>query len=256
MNGIVGRIAAFGVVGGVFLGGGCDRDSPSPTPQPPARATAPPAAASDDERAELRADLGARSTAPRPALQEGSVLPPNHPPINRPDGLAPSEPRRSGSEPSGGLTLTVPPEWQATPVRSAMRREQFALPRAEGDEEDGELVVFDSRSLGGGGGTDDNLARWRSMMTTRAGTPVSAEAAKREDLEQNGMKIALLDVAGRYTPAQMPGVPVGGPKDDYRMLAAVIEAGDERVFIRATGPAATMAKHAAAFREYVLSVRR
>ena len=48
------------------------------------------------------------------------------------------------------FTFDPPAEWLQETVSSPMRLAQFALPRAEGDVEDAELVVF---YFGGSGGT-------------------------------------------------------------------------------------------------------
>lgn len=156
---------------------------------------------------------------------------------------------------AGELKFDAPNDWTPQTPSSRMRKAQFALPRAAGDSEDAELIIFDSRSLGGGGDAESNLARWRGMMTTADGQPIGDDAVTRENMSVGDAKVYFLDATGRFAPAQMPGMAAGAPKDNYRMLAAVIEAGDERWYIRATGPAATMAKHANAFRTFLQSFK-
>ena len=62
------------------------------------------------------------------------------------------------------LSGTVPGDWQAVkPSFPRFRKQQFALPRAKGDDADGVLIVFHF-GKGGGGTLKDNLARWYGMV--------------------------------------------------------------------------------------------
>ena len=61
---------------------------------------------------------------------------------------------------AAGLTFTAPDTWKKVATSSSMRVAQYALPRAAGDTQDAELVVY---YFGGSGGTvEANLARWRT----------------------------------------------------------------------------------------------
>ena len=51
---------------------------------------------------------------------------------------------------AAGFTYTAPAAWKPVTTTSSMRVAQFALPRAAGDSQDGELVVY---YFGGSGGT-------------------------------------------------------------------------------------------------------
>jgi hypothetical protein len=136
-----------------------------------------------------------------------------------------------------------------------MRRATYLLPRAEGDPADGEVVIFDSHTLSGGGGIDDNFARWRGMMKTADGAAVPESAAKREDFEKDGVKVAMMEVPGKYTPSAMGPTPPAGPVDNALMLAAVVQVNGTSIYIRGTGPTATMEKHRADFRALLESIR-
>ena len=73
---------------------------------------------------------------------------------------------------AAGLTYTTPAGWKPVTTASAMRVAQFALPRAAGDAQDGELVVY---YFGGSGGTvDANIERWLGQMQQPDGKPSSA----------------------------------------------------------------------------------
>jgi hypothetical protein len=256
--------AAFAICAAwLALSLGCEQKAPESATQQtdaqPAQNAAPAAAAkpSPAEVAEALKD----ST---PARRSGDpALPPGHPPIDRaapaPPPPAPSGALPAGHPPVGGapadLKYDAPQEWKSVPPASGMRKAQFVLPRADGDSEDGELVVF-YFGRGEGGGVAANLARWRGMFTTPEGQPIPDESAQHESFDAGGLKVSLIDVSGRYAPGTMPGgIPVE-PRKNYRMLAAVVETPDGPWFFRATGPAATMAQQRDAFRVMLESVRR
>ena len=82
------------------------------------------------------------------------------------------------------LMFTIPDGWQKIAITSSMRVADFSLPRADGDAEDAELVLY---YFGGGGGNlDANIARWVGQMQQPDGTASSA-AATRETRKVNGL---------------------------------------------------------------------
>jgi hypothetical protein len=113
-----------------------------------------------------------------------------------------------------GLTLQVPEEWKLeTPANMAMRKAEFVIPGPGGDVR---LVVY--RFAGGAGGFTANIDRWKGQMTPPAG--VEPTVAERE---VGGLKLASIDVAGRFAGQSMPGAPPQPPIDDARLLAVAIE---------------------------------
>src|SRR5207247_11454039 len=58
-----------------------------------------------------------------------------------------------------GLRFAVPAAWTRVPASSEVRAAQWRLPRATGDAEDGEAILF-FFGAGKGGGAAENLARW------------------------------------------------------------------------------------------------
>lgn len=209
-----------------------------------------------------------RKQTPTPAGT--GELPPGHPPIDTGGGAAPPAAASGGSGATGpgglpsshppvpgvttDLKFDVPTEWKPTAVRSTMRKAQFVLPRAEGDSEDGEMILFYFGRTEGGS-VADNLARWRDMFKTADGNKVGDDAVKSETFEVNGLKVTMLEVTGRYAPSAMPGAAPQEPRDNYRMLAAVVETPNGPWFFRGTGPVATMAAHAENLRKLLNSVR-
>jgi len=72
-----------------------------------------------------------------------------------------------GSTFASGLTFSAPPEWKTVVTSSSMRVAQWTLPRAAGDTQDGELVVY---YFGGQGGSlDANIERWAGQLHNNPG---------------------------------------------------------------------------------------
>jgi hypothetical protein len=185
--------------------------------------------------------------------QRGSDnLPAGHPPIAG-MGEKPVMPELpAASKPAVNLTYAPPDTWQKEPVKSGLRYDQYRLPRIEGDAEDGELAVF---SAGVGGTIALNIARWRSQFTLPDGKPIPDEGVVQQLLESNGLKVTLVDIAGRYNPgAMMTGMP-SGPKDNYRMLGAIVETSAGPWYFKAVGPAETMGHHRDDFLAFLQTMR-
>ncbi len=139
---------------------------------------------------------------------------------------------------ASGLRFAVPAEWTRVPAPSDMRAAQFRVPRADGDPEDGELVLF-FFGPGQGGSAQQNVERWTGQLTQPGGKP-SKDAAVVTIRTVNGLKQTSVDVSGTYKPAPMGGAG-GAVKPDWRLLAAVIEGPGGPWFWRLTGPKATVA---------------
>jgi hypothetical protein len=138
---------------------------------------------------------------------------------------------------AAGLTFTAPSTWKPVPVSSSMRVAQYALPRAAGDAQDGELVVY---YFGGSGGSvDANIDRWIGQMRQPDGRPSSA-VAKRDTRTVNGMKVTLIDLTGTYVAEMSPGSGQLHNSPGFRLRAAVIETAKGPYFVKLTGPAKTI----------------
>src|SRR5262245_48352196 len=128
---------------------------------------------------------------------------------------------QTGRTESASLRYTVPTTWKRVPAPSDFRAAQFTIPRASGDAEDGELVLF-FFGEGKGGGTDENLTRWYGQFTEPDGkTPRDAGTVTIKTV--NTLRVTTLDLPGTYTGSQMPGSQKAESKPGYRMLAAVVE---------------------------------
>jgi hypothetical protein len=157
-----------------------------------------------------------------------------------------SAPAASGQAATApALKWTAPSEWVSEKPTSSMRQAQYRLPRAEGDPEDGELLVFYFQ--GGGGGVQMNIDRWIGMFNKADGSPVN-DSAKTTKKVVNGIPVTIVDVSGTYMAgagAMTAGEPK--PKPNFRMLAAVAEHGSGPWFFKLTGPAKTITRWESGF---------
>ncbi len=153
---------------------------------------------------------------------------------------------------SAGLRFAVSSTWKRVPAPSDMRAAQYAIPRADGDDNDGELILF-FFGEGQGGGVEDNLKRWYGQFTPSDGRSPE-EAAVLTKRTVNGLKVTTVDLAGTYRPAAMPGAASSGPHPGYRMLGAIVEGKGGPWFWKAVGPEPTIAAAKSSFDALVLSL--
>jgi hypothetical protein len=153
---------------------------------------------------------------------------------------------------AGALRFTAPPEWNTRQASSSMRVAEFTLPKAPGDAEDGELIVY---FFGGtGGSVEANIERWTAQMQQPDGKPATA-AVKRSQRDVNGLQVTMLDVSGTYVAEVRPGSTERHHKPNFRMRAAVVATPRGPYFIKATGPAQTMTRWNGAVDAFIGSVR-
>jgi hypothetical protein len=128
--------------------------------------------------------------------------------------------------------MQIPSEWTredpATP--GGMRKAEFVLPGPGGDAR---MIVY--RFVGGAGGAQANIDRWKGQIEPAPGSEVSAR-----ELEAGGLKIAALDSSGRFVGQSMPGAPPQPPIDDARLLAAAIEGSGDPYYLKLVGPTPTI----------------
>jgi hypothetical protein len=164
-------------------------------------------------------------------------------------GFQTAPPQGSGQAP---LTFTAPPAWQTRPASSSMRVAEFVVPKAAGDTEDAELIVY---FFGGSGGSADaNIDRWIGQVQQPDGA-ASKEKARRDAKTINGLKVSTVDVSGTYTAEMRPGATEHYNKPGFRLRAAVVETPRGAYYIKMTGPARTMAAADADFSAFLNSLR-
>ena len=134
-----------------------------------------------------------------------------------------------------GLRFAVPTAWTRVPAPSDVRAAQWRLPRAAGDAEDGEVILF-FFGAGKGGSAAENLERWYAQLTPADGRP-ARDAAVVTMRTVRALRVTAVDLAGAYRAA-----PSGAAKPGFRLLAAVIEGPGGPWFLKAVGPEATVAR--------------
>lgn len=146
---------------------------------------------------------------------------------------------------AGTLTFTKPAAWKERAPVSSMRVAEFVVPKAPGDSEDAEVIVY---YFGGGGGSvEANLQRWTSQFQSTT-DPVRTAATV------NGLKLTSLDVSGTYVADMRPGASEHYNKPGFRMRATVVETPKGPYFLKLTGPARTVARAGAPFDQFLKSL--
>lgn len=149
------------------------------------------------------------------------------------------------------LKFTVPAGWIEEERTSSMRVAQYRLPKVATDTEDASLVLY-YFGQGQGGSTAANLERWIGQMKQEDGSS-SKSKAKEEQIEANGLKIAMIDVSGTYIAETAPGSNAFHNKAKYRLRAAVVETPKGSYFVKLVGPEKTVTQWNDAFTSYVRS---
>ena len=153
---------------------------------------------------------------------------------------------------AAGLVFSKPDVWKTTPTTSSMRVAQFAIPHAEGDAADAEVVVY---YFGGSGGSvDANIERWVAQIQQPNGRSSSA-VAQRSTRKVNGLEVALVDVSGTYVAEVTPGSADRHNSPNFRLRAAVVSTPKGPYFIKLTGPAKTVAAAESAFERFLSSIK-
>ncbi len=137
---------------------------------------------------------------------------------------------------AAGLEWSVPAKWTLGPEKP-MRVATYHVPSAQGDAEGGECYVS-FFGTGQGGVVEANIERWVSQFS-EPGMP------EKSTKEVNGLSVTTVRIAGTFLGSGMGmgapgGAPNGSPKENYRLLAAIVEAPEGMVFFKMTGPAATV----------------
>jgi hypothetical protein len=147
--------------------------------------------------------------------------------------------------PVGSLTFTRPAEWNWVAVTSSMRKAQLAVPGL--DPSKAAEITFFHFGPSGGGDIESNTRRWLGQFKG------AASAEKVEAKQIGGRKVTLVTTEGTYSTG-MPGASTA-PMDDYALLGAIIEDAGGNVFVKMTGPKATVQKATPTFMEFLGNVK-
>lgn len=141
----------------------------------------------------------------------------------------------------GGLKLKVPENWKQSKPSSRLRLAQFAIPAAKGDDEDGELALF---NFGMGGGARANIERWIGQFQAE-----EREVKVTEGAIETG-KYYFVEISGTYNkPIGPPIARQTRPAPGSRMLGVILGIEDQGVyFMKMTGANKTVAAQVTALR--------
>ena len=143
-----------------------------------------------------------------------------------------------------------PPGLKRVPPKSPLRMASYEVPKVAGDSEDGELAVF-YFGPGQGGSIDANVDRWVKQFSG-----IDPGDVKRADRVANGLRQHTVEVQhGTFDAGQMSMGASAGPKKDYALEGAIVEAPSGAYFFKMTGPAKTIAAARPAFLQLLDSVR-
>jgi hypothetical protein len=135
------------------------------------------------------------------------------------------------------------------PPKNAMRKASYEVPHVGADTVDGELAVF-YFGPGQGGGIEQNVERWVKQFSG-----IQPGDVKRADRQANGLREHTVEIVRGTFESGMPGSGASGPKQDFALEGAIVEAPSGAYFFKMTGPAATVAAARPAFLQLLDSVR-
>ena len=145
---------------------------------------------------------------------------------------------------AGDFTFTRPSAWEWVPPASSMRKAQLKVNDAAGK---GSAEVAFFVFAGGAGSTKANVDRWLGQFAEGR----DKINPKVEEVTVGKTKVTYVQAEGTYQ-SGMPGGPQT-PMKDYALLGAIIEAGDNNVFVKMTGPKELVKSSTAEFKKMVES---
>jgi len=182
-----------------------------------------------------------------------SAAPPVAPPLASVSAAAPAATPapKATALPPVEITWVDPSDWKRSERPNPMRKATYVIPRAKGDEEDGELGVF-YFGPGQGGGIEANVDRWVKQFKD-----VPPEKVRREDRKANGMVEHVIEIESGTFNANSMAMGHGGEKlkTNYALLGAIVEAPSGAYFFKLTGPKATVAHAKKSFYALLDSVK-
>jgi hypothetical protein len=143
------------------------------------------------------------------------------------------------------FTFTRPEKWQWVETQSAMRKAQLSAPGA--DEKSAAEVVFFHFGPSNGGGVEANVERWFRQFEG----PREKINAKSEPAKIGKHNVTFVQAEGTFL-SGMPGGPQT-PKPNHALRGAIIESEQGSVFVKMTGPAATVKSAEGDFRKLIES---
>jgi len=154
---------------------------------------------------------------------------------------------------AASLKYSAPSGWAPKTPSSSMRLAEWTLPKAPGDSEDALVTVYFFGATMGGN-AQANIDRWVGQFSQPDGKASKDVAKASVGLTSSGLKISSLDVSGTYVAEVTPGSAEHFNKPGWRQIAALIETPGGPYFVKAVGPAATLARWEASVTTFIKSI--
>jgi hypothetical protein len=147
-----------------------------------------------------------------------------------------------------GLKSAAPAEWKEEAPANKMRFVQFRLPKAKGDKDDAELIIFRNA----GGAAKDNVERWKKQFQPPEGKKID-DVSKVTEIKIGGLDATRLEVEGTYLFNPRPFDPSSKPeaRPEYKMVAIHFDGPKNLYHIKLVGPAKTIEQYQKGFDEWV-----
>jgi hypothetical protein len=139
-----------------------------------------------------------------------------------------------------GMKSTTPSTWISEKPINNFRLMQFRLTKAEGDDDDAELVI----SEGQGGAVKANLERWKGAFVPPEGKKID-DVSKDSKLKVGAFEAVGLQIDGTYKSYATPGDPSSKLtlKPNFKFKGYILETKNKTYYIKFTGPAKTFDKY-------------
>jgi hypothetical protein len=188
-------------------------------------------------------------TSPAAGMASGTTLPAGHPPIGQNGPVA-----FSGdlAEPEQNLQLNPPESWKAKPARP-MTVAIYDIPKANENSVDAELAISHYPGMKNIA-LDMQVKRWAGQFKQPEGAD-PMDAVKQSKLDNANHPTTLIDISGAYQAGSMMMGPSGPPKDNYRLLVAIVETDKGPWFFKLVGPQDTLAAREAEFKNFVRNAK-
>lgn len=162
-------------------------------------------------------------------------------------GLAAADDKKGPTVEMAGMKAAAPADWKEEPPANNMRLTQFKLPKADGDADGAELVVFFFKG-GGSGSADQNLERQAKKFEPAPGKD-KVEVTVNKEFKVGKLPAVYQDVKGVFQSKFPPFAPNAKvtPKPGYRQLYVLFDGPDGQYYLTLLGPEKTVEKHKAAF---------
>lgn len=172
----------------------------------------------------------------------GEQVPSGHPPVQGGGAQKGSSPQPSGNSGELPVKWEAPDGWKKVKPSSSMRKAQYRVP---GAEEAGAATLAVFHFPGSEGKIQANIDRWIGQFQP-PGDAEPSEVAETETRRVDGAKVHVVHMRGAYK-----GMRASEVKEDYRLLAAIVETDRGPVFFKMVGPAPTVAAREKEFDAFV-----